>query len=229
MEAANNPFTVLVFSKTAGYRHDSIPAGIRAIKELGGASTQAFRVDASEDAALISADNLARYEVVVFLQTSGNFLSQEQLSGLRSFVRGGGGFVGIHCAASGLRGDPWYGELIGAVFTGHPVPQAGIVAVENRDHAIVSGLPAQWNWFDEWYNFSANPRDSVTVLLSIDEKCYEGGKMGEDHPLAWCREFDGGRTFYTSLGHFDEAYEDKEFRSHLLNGILWVAGRVTSI
>ncbi len=225
IETANKSFKVLVFSKTAGYRHDSIPAGIKAIKELG-ASTQVFNVDASEDASLITADNLSQYSVVVFLQTSGNFLGQEQLSGLRSFVRGGGGFVGIHCAAAGMSDDPWHGELIGAVFTDHPPPQTGAIAVENRDHPIVSGLPARWHWFDEWYNFSANPRDKVTVLLSIDEQCYGGGKMGDGHPLAWCREFDGGRTFYTSLGHFDEAYEVAEFKSHLLNGILWAAERI---
>ncbi|KAI2620939.1 glycosyl hydrolase [Hypomontagnella submonticulosa] len=222
---ASDTFSVLVFSKTAGYRHDSIPAGIESIRRLG-ISSGAFTVNASEDASVISFENLSRYAVVIFLQTSGNFINDEQLTGLQSYVRGGGGFVGIHCAADGLKRDPWYGELVGAVFTDHPKPQPGVLTIEDRGHPIVSKLPEKWEWFDEWYNFHTNPRAKVNVLLSINEDAYQGGKMGKDHPLAWCREFDGGRSFYTSLGHFDEAYEDEIFTSHLLNGILWAARKL---
>ncbi|KAI1377083.1 glycosyl hydrolase [Hypoxylon crocopeplum] len=221
----NNKFSVFVFSKTAGYRHESIPVGIESIRQLG-ASSDAFTVDSSEDASLITVKNISRYAAIVFLQTSGDFLNADQLAELQSYVRGGGGFVGIHCAAAGMTNDPWYGQLIGAVFTDHPEPQDGVLAVENRGHVIVSGLPEEWEWFDEWYNFDANPREKVTVLLSINEETYKGGKLGEDHPLAWCREFDGGRSFYTSLGHFEEAYADPAFMDHLLNGILWAARRV---
>ncbi|OTB02571.1 hypothetical protein M426DRAFT_61881 [Hypoxylon sp. CI-4A] len=218
-------FSVLIFSKTAEYRHESIPAGIEGIKRLG-ESSNAFAVDCSEDASLITAENLARYAVIVFLQTSGGFLDAEQLAGLQSYIRGGGGFVGIHCAAAGMPGEPWYGELIGAVFTDHPEPQGGVLTVENRDHVIVSDLPDKWQWFDEWYNFDATPRAKVDVLFSVDEQTYKGGKLGEDHPLAWCREFDGGRSFYTTLGHFDDAYADEKFMGHILNGILWAARRI---
>ncbi|KAI0095918.1 glycosyl hydrolase [Daldinia grandis] len=219
--ASNQP-AVLLFSKTAGYRHASIPAAIEGIRRLG-VTSNAFTVDSSEDASLISAQNLSRYAAVIFLQTSGDFLSDEQLAGLRSYVRAGGGFVGIHCAAAGMTREPWYGELIGAVFTDHPEPQSGVLSVEKKDHTIASGLPEKWEWFDEWYNFDANPRAKVTVLLSINEETYKGGKLGRDHPLAWCREFDGGRSFYTSLGHFGDAYSDQNFMGHLLNGILWAA------
>ncbi|KAI1394706.1 glycosyl hydrolase [Hypoxylon fuscum] len=225
MSINNDKFAVFVLSKTAGYRHESIPAGIKGIRQLG-ISSNAFAADFSEDASLVNAGNLSRYAVVIFLQTSGDFLNAEQLAGLQSYVRGGGGFVGIHCAAAGLTKEPWYGDLIGAVFTDHPEPQNGVLTVENQDHIIVSGLPGKWEWFDEWYNFDRNPRDRVKVLLSIDEKIYEGGKLGEDHPLAWCREFDGGRSFYTSLGHFDEAYADRKFMDHILRGILWAARKV---
>ncbi|KAH9884236.1 carboxylesterase-like protein [Xylariomycetidae sp. FL2044] len=218
------PFRVLVFSKTAGYRHTSIPAGISGLKGLA-ASTNAFTVDASEDATLINAGNLSSYRVIIFLQNSGDFLNPDQLEGLKSYVRSGGGFVGIHCASAGLQDTPWYGELVGAVFTDHPEPQEGVVQVEDRHHAIVSGLPSQWRWLDEWYNFRVNPRGKVTVLLSIDEACYRGGTMGvrDHHPLAWCREFEGCRTFYTSLGHFDEAYGDARFMEHIRRGISWAA------
>jgi type 1 glutamine amidotransferase len=220
--AASDKFKVFVFSKTAAYRHASIPAGIRAIQELG-SKTGGFSVDASEDASLVTTTNLTQYAVVVFLQTSGDFLNEEQLAGLQSYVRSGKGFVGVHCAAAGLTNVPWYGELVGAHFTDHPKPQHSTLKVENRDHFIISRLPEEWPWFDEWYNFTPNPRQKVNVLLSIDEKEYEGGKLGDDHPLAWCREFEGGRSFYTSLGHFDEAYDDAMFLGHLLNGILWAA------
>ncbi|KAL7624938.1 hypothetical protein AAE478_004152 [Parahypoxylon ruwenzoriense] len=223
--AANNKPIVFVFSKTAGYRHESIAAGIDGIRRLG-ASSGAFTVDSSEDASLVNAKNLSQYAVIILLQTSGDFLNAEQLAGLQTYVRGGGGCVGIHCAAAGMIEEPWYGELIGAVFMDHPEPQAGVLNVENRHHAIVSGLTEKWAWFDEWYNFSKNPRAKVTVLLSINEDTYKGGKLGEDHPLAWCREFDGGRSFYTSLGHFNEAYRDEKFMGHLLNGILWAARRI---
>ncbi|CAJ2510495.1 Uu.00g133040.m01.CDS01 [Anthostomella pinea] len=218
-------FRVLVLSKTAGYRHESIPAGIEGIKKVGASGK--FTVDASEDSTLISVDHLRRYAVVVFLQTSGDFLNQEQLGALKTYMKNGGGFVGIHCAASAMFTEPWYGELIGAIFTDHPEPQKVVVRVEKGNHCIVAGHPEEFAWLDEWYNFRANPsRDKVTVLLSIDEKGYEGGKMGDDHPLAWCQEIDGGRSFYTALGHFSEAYEDDKFMNHVLNGILWAAGMV---
>ncbi|KAI3325229.1 carboxylesterase-like protein [Xylariaceae sp. AK1471] len=215
-------FRVFVFSKTAAYRHDSIPAGIEGLKRLG-ASTNSFNVEASEDASLINVNFLSQFKAIVFLSPSGEFLTKEQLIGLKTYINNGGGFVGIHCASSAMRSEPWYGELVGAYFTDHPEPQNGIVKVENKDHVIVSGFPEQFEWFDEWYNFTWNPRDKVTVLLSIDESVYEGGTMGSDHPLAWCREFDGGRSFYTSLGHFDEAYRDEAFMKQVLNGILWTA------
>ncbi|KAI0146410.1 carboxylesterase-like protein [Xylariaceae sp. FL1272] len=222
MTATREKFRVFVFSKTAAYRHGSIPAGIQGLQKLG-ASTDTFTVDASEDARLIKPDYLSQFKVLVFLSPSGEFLTKDQLLSLKSYINNGGGFVGIHCASSAMRSEPWYGELVGAYFTNHPKPQHGVVKVENNDHVIVSHYPNQFNWFDEWYNFSWNPRDKVKVLLSTDESHYEGGEMGSDHPLAWCREFDGGRSFYTALGHFDEAYQDESFMKHLHSGILWAA------
>ncbi|KAI0199491.1 Crp/FNR family transcriptional regulator [Astrocystis sublimbata] len=218
------PFPVFIFSNTIAYRHSSIPSGISGLKQLG-ASTGKFTTEASEDASLINAAYLSRFKAVVFLSTSGEFLTKQQLHGLKAYINNGGGFVGIHCAAAGMRSQPWYGELVGAYFTTHPSPQESVVRVESREHGIMGELPEQFTWFDEWYNFTWNPRDKegVRVLLSIDEERYEGGDMGCDHPIAWCREFDGGRSFYTALGHFDEAFEDGIFLRHVLNGILWAA------
>ncbi|KAI0847199.1 ThuA-like domain-containing protein [Daldinia vernicosa] len=161
---------LFLFSKTAGYRHESIPAGIEGIRRLG-VTSNASTVDSSEDASLISVQNLSRYAVVIFLQTSGDLLNDEQLAGLQSYVRAGGGFVGVHCAAAGMTREPWYGELIGAVFTDHPEPQLGVLTIEKKKYnVIVSDLPEKWEWFDEWYNFDANPRAKVTVILSINEE-----------------------------------------------------------
>ncbi|KAI1437430.1 carboxylesterase-like protein [Xylaria sp. CBS 124048] len=215
-------FRVLVFSKTVSYRHDSIPAGIASLQRLG-VSTGKFTVEASEDASFFHPDCLSQFKVLVFLSPSGECLQESELAALQTFINHGGGFVGIHCASAAMYSSPWYGELIGAFFTDHPEPQHAIVKVGDGQHAIVSAFPRECEWFDEWYNFAWNPRDKVTVLLSTDESRYEGGTMGSDHPLAWCREFDGGRSFYTALGHFDEAYEDERFMKHLLNGILWAA------
>jgi type 1 glutamine amidotransferase len=237
---------LLVFSKTTGYRHTSIPAGIAAFHRLAAQSTSPrLTITATEDTTIFTADGLSTFKAIVLLQTSGDFLSPTQMLALHDFVRGGGGVVGVHCASTGMPSDPWYGRMIGAVFTDHPDPQAGLVRVEDKEHAIIKGTVGKgkgdwvhagddvggttlWKWFDEWYNFAENPRSigEVHVLLSVDETSFEGGKHGEDHPIAWCQEFEGGRTFYTALGHFGEAYEDEAFLGQLYNAVLWTS-RVT--
>ncbi|KAJ4423292.1 hypothetical protein N0V82_002019 [Gnomoniopsis sp. IMI 355080] len=252
-------FKVLVFSRTEGYRHASIPAGIAALEGLATLSKRSptpFTVHATEDALVFKSPTLAQYRVVIFLQSSGEFFDNKvQLHALQGFVRAGGGIVAVHCASTGLPSSAYYGRLIGAVFDGHPEPQQGVVVIEDPTHPIVSSVSAftytskvtkqerasasqdvssdvagdaveyQIEWFDEWYNFRQNPRmlDGVHILMSVKESTYQGGIMGEDHPIAWCQEFDGGRSFYTALGHFDEAYTDDLFKTSILNGILWAA------
>lgn len=245
-------FKTLVFSRTEAYRHASIPAGLAALEGLARRSTTSptpFSMHATEDAIVFNPSTLAQYRVVVFLQSSGEFFDNEtQLEALKEFVRRGGGIVGIHCASTGLPSSEYYGRLIGAVFTDHPDPQQGVVVIEDPAHPIVSRvsgsenttkvtnqdaasavqrIPADIDWFDEWYNFTSNPRilDGIQVLMSVRETSYEGGTMGEDHPIVWCQEFDGGRSFYTALGHFDEAYTNEFFVQNILNGILWAARR----
>ncbi|KAJ6446706.1 carboxylesterase-like protein [Purpureocillium lavendulum] len=249
-----SPFRVLVFSKTGGYRHASIPASIAALTRLASASAPTdapFTVHPSEDASLFAPESLRRYRVIVLAHVSGTFLTELQLDALQSFVRQGGGVVGVHTASVGMPPPPpppdadgavdeggWYRRMVGASFAGHPEPQEGVVRVEDARHPIMTlglqglgdglktfdGQTRQRTWFDEWYNFKENPRTSrVHVLLSVDEASYEGGALGDDHPLVWCHEFEGGRVFHTALGHFDEAYEDEMFLGQLLNGILWAA------
>ncbi|KAL6707398.1 hypothetical protein ACN47E_004177 [Coniothyrium glycines] len=222
------PFNVLVFSKTAGYRHDSIPAGIASLQRLAEHSSQ-FSVTASEDTSQFTPLNLSRYAVIVLLQTIGAIFNRAELDALKHFVRAGGGIVAIHGAAAGMPQDEWYGKLIGAHFDMHPPHEAGTVLaeIENQQHFIMNCCGGRENWMDEWYNFVTHPREnkSLQVLLRGDTNSFEGGKHGSDHPLAWCQDFEGGRVFFTALGHFDEAYEDEWFNEQILRGIRWAARR----
>ena len=213
---------VLVFSRTTGFRHLSIPDGISAIRELG---TGRWSVDATEDPAVFTADNLRRYRAVVFLSTTGNVLDDAQQKAFEDYFRAGNGWVGIHAAADTEYEWPWYGKLVGAWFKGHPRNQQATVNVEDRTHRSTAMLPAEWKRLDEWYSFRSNPRSDVHVLASLDEKSYDPEKvpMG-DHPIAWYHEFDGGRAWYTALGHTKESYSEKLFREHVREGIEWAAG-----
>ncbi|KAK3309203.1 ThuA-like domain-containing protein [Chaetomium strumarium] len=239
------PFKILIFSRTTAYRHESIPAGIRALQRLASASlsgTHPFTADDSEDPALFNPASLSAYRVIVLLQCSGDILDDAQLDALKGYVRSGGGVVAIHCASFAMQSSEWYGRLIGGVFDNHPDPQPGRLRMLDPSHPIMtcpcssdgSGTRAveealERTWVDEWYNFKTHPRTATVggnlhVLLSVDERSYNGGEHGDDHPVAWCQSFDGGRCFYTSLGHFDEAYDDEWFTGQLLGGILWAAG-----
>jgi len=221
-ECADSLPRVLVFSRTMGFRHLSIPDGISAIRELG---TGRWSVDATEDPAVFTADNLRRYRAVVFLSTTGNVLDDAQQKAFEDYFRAGNGWVGIHAAADTEYEWPWYGKLVGAWFKGHPRNQQATVNVEDRTHRSTAMLPAEWKRLDEWYSFRSNPRSDVHVLASLDEKSYDPEKvpMG-DHPIAWYHEFDGGRAWYTALGHTKESYSEKLFLEHVREGIEWAAG-----
>jgi len=215
---------VLVFSKTAGFRHDSIGQGIAAVQAIGQAN--GFAVDATEDATRFTAANLAQYKAVVWLSTTGDVLDEAQQAAFEGYIRAGGGYVGVHAAADTEYSWPWYGELVGAYFNSHPANQNAKVDVIDRAHPSTSHLQAAWTRFDEWYNYRSSPRQKVHVLAELDESSYSpgGGAMGDDHPIAWCRNFDGGRTWYTGMGHTLQSYADSAFRGHLAGGILWAAG-----
>ncbi|MEV4036262.1 ThuA domain-containing protein [Streptomyces umbrinus] len=213
---------VLVFSKTAGFRHDSIPEGVAAVKSLG--AENGFRVDATEDAGAFSSRNLSRYDAVVFLSTTGDVLNGAQQRAFEGYIKRGGGYVGIHAAADTEYDWEFYGGLAGAYFQSHPAIQPARIEVEDRSHPATSHLGESWNRTDEWYNYRSNPRDRAHILASLDESSYSGGTMSGDHPIAWCQEYRGGRAFYTGSGHTKESYADPAFRQHLLGGIRWAVG-----
>ena len=216
-------FKVLVFSKTAGFRHASIPDGIAMIQQLGAAND--FAVDTTEVAGNFSTANLAQYAVVIWLNTTGDVLSATQQTEFESYVESGGAWVGIHSATDTEYDWPWYGELIGgnAWFDSHPADQNAAIHVEDQTHQSTSHWPADLVRFEEWYNFQNNPRASVNVLVTVDESSYSGGNMGADHPISWYHPVGGGRAWYTAMGHHAATYTDADFRAHVLGGILWAA------
>jgi cytochrome c len=217
-------FSVLVYSKTEGFRHDSIPAGIAAIRQLG--QQRGFSVDATEDGEAFADAALAKYKVVVFLSTTGDVLNETEQRAFERYIRGGGGFVGIHSATDTEYGWPFYGGLVGAYFAGHPDIQTATVQIENTANPSTASLPRLWIRRDEWYNFQKNPRGTVDVLATVDERSYAGGTMAGDHPIMWSHTYEGGRAWYTAGGHTTESYSEPLFVGHLGTGILWAAGAI---
>ncbi|GAA4447212.1 ThuA domain-containing protein [Phytohabitans houttuyneae] len=213
---------VLVFSKTAGFRHSSIPHGIAAIQQLGAAN--GFSVTATEDAAQFTTASLAQYQAVVWLSTTGDVLNASQQTAFQSYIAGGGGYAGVHAAADTEYDWAWYGDLVGAYFASHPANQTATIRVEDRGNASTAHLPPTWSRLDEWYNYRTNPRSTAKVLASLDESTYSGGSMGGDHPITWCKSVGSGRSWYTGLGHTDESYSDPNFTRMLLGGIQIAAG-----
>jgi cytochrome c len=215
----SGPKKVLVFTKTAGYKHASIPKGFTAIQKIG--MEKGFEVDSTSDASWIKEEVLKEYSTVIFLNTTGNILDQYQQADFERFIQAGGGFMGIHAAADTEYEWPWYNQLVGAYFLSHPHQQQATIQVLDEAHPSTEGLRKEWSHFDEWYNYR-NIAAGINVLMNLDESSYEGGENGKNHPIAWSREFDGGRMFYTGLGHTDEAYSDPTFIKHLAGGIDYV-------
>ncbi len=217
---ATPPDRVLVFTKTAKFRHESIPVAVAALQRL--AIAEGMVADHTEDAGTFTAGNLSRYRVVVFASTTGDVLDEAQQAAMEGFVRGGGGFVGVHAAADTEYDWPWYGRLVGAYFKNHPPGLQSTHVQPERDGRPVG---TRWPITDELYNYRANPRPQVRVIATVDERGYSGGQMGDDHPIAWCHAFDGGRSWYTGLGHEAKVYGDANFNAQLVRGLRYASRR----
>ncbi|WP_051324842.1 ThuA domain-containing protein [Candidatus Solirubrobacter pratensis] len=200
---------VLVFTKTTGYRHDSIPAGVAALSRMG------FAVDATDH---FPTSRLSRYEAVVFVSTTGDPLPRaSQRRALRAYMAHGGGFLGIHAAADAGYSWPWYRRLVGATFKHHaPGTPSAVVSVVDRSSEATRGLPRAWTRMDEWYEFHDDPRGRVHVLATV-----------HGHPIAWCRRFGGGRSVYTGMGHTTASYSEPRFLLHLRGALRMAAGRAS--
>jgi cytochrome c len=218
---------ILVFSKTAGWRHDSIPAGIAALQKM--ASEHQFSVTASEDAALFNDTDLSQFNAIVFLNTTLDVLDSNQELAMERYIQAGGGFVGIHAAAdTEWQGDWfWYRNLVGAVFKNHPSQPSNVqlasVNIVDKKHASTKSLPDAFAMEDEWYNYR-DVYEFIHVVAKVDESTYQGGEHNHDHPISWYHEYDGGRAFYTGMGHSSEVYANPNFIEHLLGGITYAVG-----
>ena len=212
---------VLVFSKTEGFRHSSIEPGIAAIKKLG--KENDFNVFTSEDTEVISEAFLENISAVIFLNTTGDIFSPQEQAIFERYIQAGGGFVGVHSAADTEYDWVWYGSLVGGYFQSHPATQPAKINVTDPTHPSTEMLPNTWERTDEWYNYK-NIQSNLNVVLTVDESSYEGGTNGEHHPIAWYHEFDGGRAFYTGLGHTEESFLEELFLQHLLGGIEYAIG-----
>jgi glucose/arabinose dehydrogenase len=231
-EPEGGPIQVLLFSRTTGFRHDSIPTAHAVLGGLPG--SEGIEVAITEDPAEFTDEVLAGFDVLLFVNTTGDVLDDEQQAAMERFIRSGKGYVGVHSAADTEYDWAWYGRLVGAYFRSHPVlPVTVEVTTEDRSRPATSHLPDTFTFTDEIYNFDRNPRFDHDILLTVDEAGFlcpgpcpntDGGpSMGDDHPIAWYKEFEGGRSFYTNLGHRPETWSDPRFLEHLLDGIRWAA------
>lgn len=247
-EAPDDDYQVLVVGKTLGFRHSHIVPTTNALIALG--EEEGFDVDvwdpaqpalSLESTPFTSAENLSKYSAIIFnspVDGTNNMdparprlLDDAEVAAFQGYIRGGGGYVGLHAATDTLHTVPWYSQLTGggARFRNHPQQQQATMRVENPAHPSTAGLPLEWSRFDEWYNYTVNPRGDVHVLMTLDESTYNpgNGRMGEDHPIAWCKNFEGGRSWYSGAGHTDASWQDPLWLGHVMSGIEWAAGLVS--
>jgi cytochrome c len=213
---------ILVFSRTLGWHHTCIPNGIAAMQKIG--KEKNYIIDTTTNASYFNDDSLKNYDAVMFLCTTGNVLDATQQAAFERYIQAGGGYLGVHSATDTEYDWPWYGQLAGAYFESHPnhsnVREATIDVVDKK-HPATSMLPDRWTRTDEWYNYkSIYP--GIKVLATLDENTYEGGTNGAFHPIIWYHEFDGGKAFYTGLGHTEESYTEPLFLQQLEGGISYV-------
>jgi type 1 glutamine amidotransferase len=251
---ADDDYEVLVVGETLGFRHSHIDDTTNAIIALG--EEHGFSVDVWDppqgnspgqpaltlpSTPFTTTEDLSKYATIIFaspVDATNNLdpnrprlLNDTELAAFQGYIRGGGGYVGLHAATDSMHTVPWYSELTGgsARFRNHPAQQTATMRIENPSHPSTEMLPTEWVRFDEWYNFTTNPREDVHVLITLDETTYNpgSGRMGEDHPIAWCHNFEGGRSWYEGAGHTDASWSDPLFLEHILKGIEWTAGVVS--
>jgi len=228
--AFDKPVNVLVFSKTAGFRHESISSGLKMLYDQS--KKQNWVITATENAGLFTDGFLSNFDVVVFLNPTGDAINAAGQTAFEKFMKSGKGFIGIHAAADCEYDWPFYGNLVGGYFKTHPASQEATVVFEKSDHPAMKPFKGMKSYttFDEWYTFKANPRPNVNVLATLDEKSIkkfdnDNFRMG-DHPIIWWSEKDGIRSFYTGFGHTHEAFQDKLIIEHITNAVNWAVRRV---
>jgi len=228
---SRNQFEVMVYLSPDKWHNVTEPTAILEIQKL--ANKHAFGLTVTQVVSNFNDENLDKYDVLVFLHSTTRDLSEEQLESFKRFIRNGGGFVGIHAtSACGEEGE-WFRKLVGRTFTDHPEEQTGVMHVTDKNHPSTMHLADRWIWTDEWYSFTDELTENQKVLITVDESTYDPDRtwedkdrhtgMGDFHPIAWYQEYDGGRSFYTALGHLSELYKDPLFLDHIYGGIYWAA------
>ena len=231
---------VLIFSKTSKYHHNSIAAGITAIQKLG--SENKFDVDTTTDVSKFTDANLKQYATIIFLSPTSasnltndakNIVFKDSLNkeAFKKYINNGGGFLGIHAATDFGYEWAWYGKLVGAYFLGHPRKnvQEAVLNVVDAKTPATKPLPSPWKRTDEYYSFKGMASD-LKVIMTLDESTLDFGtqnnlKMGDNHPIAWYHDFDGGRAFYTALGHTDQTFSEPLFLNHLRGALQYTMGK----
>ncbi len=219
---SHDPVRMLVFSHTEGFRHGHIPLAREVVQGLG--TEMGMVIDTTENPADFNEENLARYDAVLFLSTTGDVFDRPQEVAFRRFIQRGGGYLGIHAASDTEYDWPWYGQLVGAYFSGHPAPQEATLDILDATHPTVDHLPQRWERFDEWYSFRfVNP--DIIPLISIDETTYDVGNdtsEEDSHPMVWYHDFDGGRSYYIQPGHTDASWSEPAFLELVRSAMTWV-------
>jgi len=231
IKADAQQFKAIVFSKAVNYHHVSISEGVTAIQELS--QKHHFDLEWEEISSKVFNDEkLEDIDVLIFLNTSGDVLNEEEQEAFKRFIKSGKGYVGIHGASSTEKDWDWYTQLVGRMFVIHPVIQTGQLDILDRNFPGMEKLPDNWYWTEEWYEFGEQKVDKLNYLITVDESSFDpnvdwgdrkGKGMGGFHPIAWYHEYDGGRSFYTSLGHLPASFGDFYFREHIYGGIYWAA------
>lgn len=228
--AQQKQFKVLLVAATNGWRHESVHAGVLAIQQLG--IKNFFDVVYYENPRGINDRYLEQFQAIIFLNTTGDILDSAQQKAMEKFIQSGKGFVGIHSASDTEYEWEWYTKLVGRMFRSHPAVQSAKLKVLDNTFPGLQGFANGRIWTDEWYEFRPETITGLQYILGVDENTYNAkvgppgnqrGGMGDFHPLAWYHEYDGGRSFYTALGHLPTNFSDPDFLNHIYAGIRWAA------
>ena len=223
-------FSALLITKTAGWHHESINEGVAAIKELG--IRNYFDVQWHQDGIAITDKYLESFQVLIFLNTTGDIFKEEEQKAIERFIKSGKGYAGIHSASDTEYDWPWYTKLVGHMFHIHPAIQTAKLKLTDKKFPGLQGFTDGLLWTDEWYQFNAETTTGLNYILSVDETSYnpkvqwgekKGDGMGSFHPISWYHDYDGGRSFYTALGHLPAIYSEPAFLNHIYAGIYWAA------
>ncbi len=227
---AQKQFKALLVTTTKGWHHESLHAGVLALQDLG--RKNFFDVVLLENPNGFTEKYVSQFQVIIFLNTTGDIFNAEEQKVMEKFIQSGKGFVGIHSASDTEYDWEWYTKLVGRMFNIHPTVQTAQVNIVDNSFPGLQGFAGNKLWTEEWYDFTPEKTPGLNYIMAVDENTYDakvswGSKksdgMGKLHPIAWYHNYDGGRSFYTALGHLPTNFDEPAFRNHLYAGIFWAA------